>query len=342
MSNGLIHNWDLAESIWEYTLTDRLRVQPNEHPLLMAEPAHNTTEKREKMTEIMFERFEIPALFVAKDPVLICFANARSTGLVIDSCGEMTTCTPVFEGYALQKGIVRSSLGGNRVSDELVSLLELKTGKKILPAYAARKKSLGDGRFQSVYLDFPNTTASYRRWATQLVADDLKHTVCRVFDSKFDANANANIPCVQYELPDGNILDVGPERFAASDLLFDPSELADQTNFNAEPLIGLHQVIHNSISKCDIDLRRELYSNIIVTGGNTLLPGFTERLNKELLDSGPPQKIKLIATNYAAERKYAVWIGGSILASLGSFQQMWMSKEEYLEFGSSLVDRKCP
>jgi len=103
-------------------------------------------------------------------------------------------------------------------------------------------------------------------------------------------------------------------------------------------------MIYNSIAKCDPDIRRELFNSIIVTGGNTLLPQFAERLHKELMEKSPPQmyKVKILATNSSAERKFSVWIEGSILASLGTFQQMWMSKQEYEEYGRSMVERKCP
>ncbi|MCJ8744963.1 hypothetical protein PDJAM_G00124790, partial [Pangasius djambal] len=86
-----------------------------------------------------------------------------------------------------------------------------------------------------------------------------------------------------------------------------------------------------------------LYGSVIVTGGNTLLQGFTERLNRELSQKAPPSmRLKLIASNSSMERRFSSWIGGSILASLGTFQQMWISKQEYDEGGKQSVERKCP
>src|SRR5690349_15855797 len=90
---------------------------------------------------------------------------------------------------------------------------------------------------------------------------------------------------------------------------------------------GIHESIHNSILKCDEDLRKDLYGNIVLSGGNTMFPGLADRLQKELTLLAPStMKVKVIAP---PERKYSVWIGGSILASLSTFQQMWISKEEY-------------
>ncbi len=94
---------------------------------------------------------------------------------------------------------------------------------------------------------------------------------------------------------------------------------------------------------CDIDLRPSLYGSVVVTGGNSLLQGFTERLSKDLSCKTPTNmRFKLIAANTPSERRFGAWIGGSILASLGSFQQMWISKQEYEEGGKAQVDRKCP
>lgn len=338
--DGMIENWDAMEQIWRHALVDRLNVDPAEHPLLLSEPPFNTTSKREKMTQILFETFNVPALFVSKEPVLSCFANARSTGLVVDCGGALTVCTPVFDGYIISRGVVRSPIAGDRVTDELLRRAEAKTGKTVRPGYAVKKTVDVDGTITPVYLDFPNTTESYQRWSTRQIADDLKHSVCRVYDSFFDAEANANIPCVPYELPDGQILDIGPERFVAADVLFNPA--LSSLPLPADAQLGLQQLVHNSIAQCDVESRREYYSNIIVTGGTSLLTGFTDRLTKEIIESGPAQKIKLIATNYAAERKFSVWLGGSILASLGTFQQMWVSQAEYKEYGAPIVNRKCP
>jgi len=102
---------------------------------------------------------------------------------------------------------------------------------------------------------------------------------------------------------------------------------------------GIHETTYNSIMKCDVDIRKDLYQNIVLSGGTTMYPGIAERMTKEITALAPPtMKIKIIAP---PERKYSVWIGGSILASLSTFQQMWISKQEYDESGPSIVHRKC-
>jgi len=102
---------------------------------------------------------------------------------------------------------------------------------------------------------------------------------------------------------------------------------------------GLHEAIFGSIMKCDIDIRKDLYANNVLSGGTTMYPGIADRMQKEITALAPStMKIKIIAP---PERKYSVWIGGSILASLSTFQTMWITKAEYDESGPSIVHRKC-
>jgi len=90
---------------------------------------------------------------------------------------------------------------------------------------------------------------------------------------------------------------------------------------------------------CDIDIRKDLYGNILLSGGTTMFPGMAARVLREVTALAPAtMKIKVIAP---PERKYSVWIGGSILASLPIFQEMWISKEEFDQFGPAIVHRKC-
>jgi len=102
---------------------------------------------------------------------------------------------------------------------------------------------------------------------------------------------------------------------------------------------GAHDTMFQTIMKCDVDIRKDLYANIVMSGGSTMFEFIADRLTKEMVALAPPtMKIKVVAP---PERKYSVWIGGSILASLSTFQQMWISKQEYDESGPSIVHRKC-
>ncbi|CAM5139217.1 unnamed protein product [Natator depressus] len=148
------------------------------------------------------------------------------------------------------------------------------------------------------------------------------------------------MPTVHYEMPNGYNTDYGAERLRIPEGLFDPSNVK---GLSGNTMLGVGHVVTTSIGMCDIDIRPGLYGSVIVTGGNTLLQGFTDRLNRELSQKTPPSmRLKLIASNSTMERRFSPWIGGSILASLGTFQQMWISKQEYEEGGKQCVERKCP
>ena len=135
-----------------------------------------------------------------------------------------------------------------------------------------------------------------------------------------------------YEHPDGQVITIGNVRFRWSEALFQPSFLGMES-------AGVHETAFNSIMKCDVDIRKDLYGNIVLSGGTSMFPGIADRMQKEMTALAPPtMKIKIIAP---PERKYSVWIGGSILSSLSTFQQMWISKEEYDESGPAVVNRKC-
>ena len=137
---------------------------------------------------------------------------------------------------------------------------------------------------------------------------------------------------MNYELPDGNSITVGAERFRCAEVLFNPSMIGLEQD-------GIQHLLYTSIMKCDVDIRKDLYANIVLSGGSSCFAGLQERLTKEIEQLAPASmRVNIIAPD---ERKYSVWIGGSILASLTSFQEMWIYREEYDESGPSIVHRKC-
>ncbi|KAI8099272.1 actin family [Halteromyces radiatus] len=360
IEDGLIKDWDAMEAIWDWTFNTVLRVNPQEHPLLYTEPAWNTTESREKLAELAFEKFDFPAFYLAKDAVMTAFSVGRATALVLDSGAGVTSAVPVYDGYVLKKGILRSPIAGDLLTRQILDQLEQDLHFKVTPSYeVASKKPVEAGQPADAKLRSDlEVTSSFRDFQVARTILEYKESVCQVSEMTFDEGIMASRPQKPFEFPDGYNNSFGASRYRLPELLYQPKEFLNVPNHASESLdtvipklgmtqqqindsLGMHQMVYQSISNCDIDLRPLLFNNIVVTGGNSLLPGFNERLNYELPMMAPGSKIKLHAAGNQIERKCSSWLGGSILASLGTFHQLWISKKEYEEVGPSIIETKC-
>ncbi|GAB1316090.1 Beta-actin [Madurella fahalii] len=302
VERGLITDWDAMEEIWRHSYNE-LQISPEEHPLLLTEGPLNPEKNREKTFQIVFEKFKVPCSYLAMQAVLSLYATGRTTGLLLDSGHSATHAVPVYEGYAHRHGIIGLGFAGAESTSYLARTL-------------ARR-------------GYTFSTDEHK------IICGIKENVCYValdIDEAIKSVSQGSNSRDFYQLPDGRVIDVSKERFLTPEVLFQPSIIGVNS-------YGIHEAISDSIPKCDRDIQRDLWGNVVMSGGNTLYPGICDRVLRELSALAPrDMKIKIVGN---PERKYQAWIGGSIVASLSTFGNIWVSKEDYDESGPSVVQRKC-
>lgn len=306
ISAGIVSSWEDMERVWHHTFYNELRVSPEECVgVLLTEAPRNPKANREKMVSIMFETFAVKNVYVALQAVMSLYAAGRTTGLVCDSGDGVSHTIPVFEGYSIPHAVEKMEIAGRVLTDYMQKLL----------------LEIGESLTSSAELE---------------IVRDIKEKLCYVALDYAKENAEAQSSSENdksYTMPDKRVITVPAHvRMSCPELLFNPS-------LNGKTCKSIQALTHASVQASDVDVRKELCKNIILSGGTTMYENLPDRLKSEVTALTPPgAEIRVIAS---ADRKYAVWKGASTLASLSTFSSSWISIDDYNESGAAVIHRKC-
>ena len=303
IQRGEVTDWDKFENLMHYLLYSEMKVVPEEVSILITESPRTSRENREKLTEILFETFNVKRLHIANSSMLGLFSYGKTSGLIVDSGFNITSTVPVYEGYPLSHASIRINIGGEDLSKNLLSMIQ--------------------NNLDENYIDIKG----------RILADDIKEKLGYLLLNKDDDD---DVKDVTYELPDGKKIDLSKELYKANEILFSPNE----ENEKEKGLLSIKNMVIDSINKCDNEIKNDIKENICLTGGTTLLKNFPEKLKNELSESSEGANFNLSAEQ---ERLFSTWIGGSIVSSLDNFQFMWVNKKEHTDNGKNLlvIDSKC-
>ena len=276
IEHGIVWDWENMEKLWHHTFYNRLRVAPEEHPVLLTEPPLNPKANRERMTQIMFERFNVPALYVVQSAVVsLLSADGRTTGILVDGGDSSTTVVPVYEGYILAHALVRPGPGGRDVTDRLMHLLGTTTREvKYAFCTTTEREFVRDmkehiGCYVAVEKDdlclcqeWPNNKLPVKK---PLVPPIKKPQPLLVY------------PCPLPGQPD--TVQVGHERFQCCECLFRPWLLGRDSE-------GIVDILHRTLLRCEATIQSELYFNVVLCGGTMMFPGMAQRMAQELQTFG--------------------------------------------------------
>lgn len=289
-----------------------MNAKQEEHPVLLTEAPLNPRRNRQQMAQVWFESLRAPALYWTAPAVLSLYASGRTTGVVLDVGEGVTHAVPVYEGLALRHSVTRSHVAGRDVTAALQKALLRSAGLHL-------------------------TTTAEVDYVRQIKQDVCYLTPTPLLSSSaaeeplLSSSKEATSATTQYQLPDGQVITLGQrERTQAPSILFDPSLMGSE-----EP--GAADVLCTAIAKSDLELRPQLWQQVVVSGGSTLTAGFGDRLLAECKRRAPAHARLRISV--PPERQTSAFTGGSILASLATFNSLVVTRAEYEEHGERCLFR---
>lgn len=300
---GNVVNWDAMEDLWHYTFYKGLRVAPEEHPILLNKPLLSPRPQNEKTAQILMETFQFPALYIADQVLLSLFSSGQTTGLVVDIGKDLCQIAPIYESTTVPFISSKLKLAGNDITEYLTQLL-MESGSHRFST-SAEKELVHDMKEKHCYVAYD-------------FEDELQKATCKGALEKF------------YQLPNGKVIPMNTERFTCTEMLFQPDFAGKDYEY------GIQGFIFNAVRKSNVEQHKDLWYNIVVSGGTTQLPGFSARLKKELVPY-----VGKFSPRTRNTGKYGVWFGGSQIAGNIHRGSIWFTKEEYDEAGFSMLHKRC-
>uniref|UniRef100_A0A5S6QQE4 Actin-like protein 6A n=1 Tax=Trichuris muris TaxID=70415 RepID=A0A5S6QQE4_TRIMR len=340
LEDGMIYDWDMFETLMRYCFQFCFFDQQEGKPIFFTEPFWNYRDKRETLTELMFETFGVPAFYLGKTAPLVAFSFGQPTALVVDSGSSGTSAVAVYDGIPLLKSTVHTPLGGDFLNDAFVELLK-SLHVDIIPSYMVYRKELsGQNNFRvCMKRTPPKVTRSYHDNAVKMVVEDLKCTVLRLHERPLQVSAMARLPKADYELPDTRTLRLKNEHFQIAESLFRPFSPSIRVLGKDVPLQSITGIAWKCLNSVDIELRPVLPKHLLLTGGTTLIPGFERRFLYDFSTRCfmPEVRVRTHHMPSFLDSTTAAFVGASIVTSQGTFHQQWISKQQYEENGKQVI-----
>jgi len=317
VENGIVKDWKGMLNLWDYTFTEKMKIDPKDHRILLTEPPANPLANQKQMLQTMFEKYGFAGAKVSIQAMLVLYAQGLLTGVVLDSGDGVTHIVPVWEGICPPLLIKRLNVAGRHITRHLIKLLQVR-------GYA------------------------FNRSADFETVQRIKEKLCYVgYDLEIEKRLALETTTLlnTYELPDGRVIKMDRERFEAPEILFNPDLAGIESQMG-----GMSDMLFGMINEADIDLRAAFYKHIVLSGGSTMYPGLPSRLEKDMKDlyckhvlKGDRKKLEKFKLRIEdpPRRKHMVFLGGSVLADImKDKEEFWISPAEWAEHGERIIGKK--